>query len=99
MMSFGVPEVGVGYQFDPRAHPQIALEFSDEEFEESDDEGSFVATGGEAPQGITSTFGGETIRILRPEGLRIIENYFETLPPDPGEVARYGFATTTVADF
>ena len=74
-------------------------EFSDEEFEESDDEGSFVATGGEAPQGITSTFGGETIRILRPEGLRIIENYFETLPPDPGEVARYGFATTTVADF
>lgn len=31
MMSFGVPEFGVGYQFDPRAHPQIALDFSAEE--------------------------------------------------------------------
>lgn len=31
MMSFGVPELGVGYQFDPNAHGQVALEFSEEE--------------------------------------------------------------------
>lgn len=31
MMAFGVPELGVGYQFDPHVHPQIALDFSAEE--------------------------------------------------------------------
>lgn len=31
MMSFGVPELGVGYQFDPSAHSHVALEFSEEE--------------------------------------------------------------------
>jgi autophagy-related protein 2 len=32
--------------------------------------------------GIVSNIGGETIRILRPEGIRIVENYFDNLPPD-----------------
>lgn len=31
IMSFGVPELGVGYQVDPHAHSQVALEFSTEE--------------------------------------------------------------------
>ncbi|PSR76091.1 hypothetical protein PHLCEN_2v8679 [Hermanssonia centrifuga] len=31
MMSFGVPELGVGYQFDPHTHSHIALDFSEEE--------------------------------------------------------------------
>lgn len=31
MMSFGVPELGVGYQFDPHTQPHVALEFSEEE--------------------------------------------------------------------
>lgn len=31
IMAFGVPELGVGYQFDPQVHPQVALEFSAEE--------------------------------------------------------------------
>ena len=31
MMAFGVPELGVGYGFDPQAHAQVALEFSAEE--------------------------------------------------------------------
>ncbi|TBU50794.1 hypothetical protein BD309DRAFT_907025 [Dichomitus squalens] len=66
-------------------------DFSDEEFEVSDLEGSYVQSapigGAKSP---SSTFGGETIRMLRPEGLRIVENYFETLPPDPGEAASLG---------
>jgi autophagy-related protein 2 len=32
--------------------------------------------------GIISKVGGETIKILRPEGIHIVENYFDTLPPD-----------------
>lgn len=62
-------------------------EFSDDEFEESDMESSFIEAGGERPKGATSAFGGETIRMLKPE-IHIVENYFETLPPDPGEAAR-----------
>lgn len=32
--------------------------------------------------GVTSIYGGETIRLLDPQGLRVVENYFETLPPE-----------------
>ena len=32
--------------------------------------------------GIISIYGGETIRLLDPQGLRIVEKYFETLPPE-----------------
>jgi autophagy-related protein 2 len=32
--------------------------------------------------GIVSNVGGETIKILRPEGIHIVQNYFNTLPPD-----------------
>ena len=65
-------------------------EFSDDEFEESDMESSYVQSDtAKDAKGATSAFGGETIRMLHPEGLRIIENYFETLPSDPGEAARY----------
>lgn len=32
--------------------------------------------------GIVSSVGGETIKILRPEGIRIVENYFDHLLPD-----------------
>ena len=31
MMAFGVPELGVGYHFDPNVHSQVALDFSAEE--------------------------------------------------------------------
>ncbi|KAI0336552.1 hypothetical protein GY45DRAFT_1291461 [Cubamyces sp. BRFM 1775] len=60
-------------------------ELSDDEFDEDDVETSYSPSGLEDPRGVTSVFGGETIRILRPEGLRIVENYFETLPPEQGE--------------
>lgn len=32
--------------------------------------------------GIASRVGGETIKMLRPEGLDIVEHYFTELPPD-----------------
>jgi autophagy-related protein 2 len=35
-----------------------------------------------AQSGIISNVGGETIKILRPDGLHVIENYFDTLPPE-----------------
>ncbi|KAI0831319.1 hypothetical protein BC628DRAFT_1312257 [Trametes gibbosa] len=57
-------------------------ELSDDEFEESPVEGSYSPSGTEDPRGVTSMFGGEAVRMLRPEGLNIVENYFETLPPD-----------------
>ncbi|KAH9946106.1 uncharacterized protein BXZ73DRAFT_86295 [Epithele typhae] len=76
-------------------------EISDDEFDESDLESSFVAAGGGATAGASSAFGGETIRMLRPEGLHIVENYFETLPPNPGEASSFGDTTfqARVKDF
>ncbi|KAI0374905.1 hypothetical protein BV20DRAFT_1032957 [Pilatotrama ljubarskyi] len=67
-------------------------ELSDDEFDESDVEASYSPSGVEDPRGTTSSFGGETIRMLRPEGLKIVENYFETLPPDLGD-SSYGDTT------
>lgn len=32
--------------------------------------------------GIVSRVGGETIKILRPEGIQVAEGYFDNLPPD-----------------
>ena len=31
---------------------------------------------------VIASVGGETIRILNPSGIRIVENYFDNLPPD-----------------
>ncbi|EIW60338.1 uncharacterized protein TRAVEDRAFT_63914 [Trametes versicolor FP-101664 SS1] len=75
-------------------------ELSDDEFDESDVEGSYTPLGAEDPRGVTSAWGGETVRILRPEGIRVVENYFETLPPDQGD-SSYGNTTfrTRVHDF
>ncbi|KAI0797999.1 hypothetical protein C8Q75DRAFT_709658 [Abortiporus biennis] len=47
--------------------------------------------------GVISKYGGETIRILQPEGLQIIEHYYNTLPPDANdEGAQYGETTLRV---
>ena len=35
--------------------------------------------------GIISSIGGETIRILRPEGIQVTENYFELLPREAAQ--------------
>ncbi|CDO68278.1 hypothetical protein BN946_scf184799.g5 [Trametes cinnabarina] len=58
-------------------------ELSDDEFEDSDVDASYTPAGEEDSRGITSSYGGETIRILRPGGIDVIENYFDTLPQDP----------------
>ena len=43
--------------------------------------------------GVIARYGGETIRLLDPKGLNIIENYFETLPPDSAdEMTQYVLA-------
>jgi autophagy-related protein 2 len=34
--------------------------------------------------GIISSVGGETIKMLKPEGIRVVDDYFDTLPPDSG---------------
>lgn len=57
-------------------------ELDDDEFDESD-VNSPATVGDNVDDGEnTSTYGGETIRMLRPEGLRIIEHYFDTMNPD-----------------
>ncbi|KAI0345175.1 hypothetical protein BDW22DRAFT_1370943 [Trametopsis cervina] len=44
--------------------------------------------------GLLSAYGGETIRLFDPQGLKIVENYFETLPPEAtDESAQYGDTT------
>ncbi|KAI0748137.1 hypothetical protein C8Q80DRAFT_1120684 [Daedaleopsis nitida] len=71
-------------------------EFSDDEFDDSDIDSPSVVPGTEPLQGVTSAHGGETVRMLRPEGLRIIENYFDTLPPEPSEASSFGDTTLQV---
>ncbi len=63
-------------------------EFSDDEFDETVPDSPSVVSGTDRSQGATSAYGGETITMLRAEGIHTVENYFETLPPDPGEAAR-----------
>lgn len=35
--------------------------------------------------GVVATHGGETIRLLDPKGLKIIEHHFDALPPDSAD--------------
>lgn len=67
------------------------LEYLDESFgaaaglrELSDDEFDIEETGlntaaGSSVSGLVSRVGGETIKMLRPEGIRILDNFFDTL--------------------
>ena len=57
-------------------------ELDDDEFDESDVSSPTAASDDNDDKGNTSTYGGETIRMLRPEGLQIIEHYFDTMTPD-----------------
>ncbi|KAJ7285766.1 hypothetical protein C8J57DRAFT_1168465 [Mycena rebaudengoi] len=54
-----------------------------------------VPVGRTQPRGIVSKVGGETIKMLRPDGLRITENYFDTLPPDTSDGSSQLGVTTT----
>ncbi|EJD44143.1 hypothetical protein AURDEDRAFT_185172 [Auricularia subglabra TFB-10046 SS5] len=56
---------------------------------EEDDEGSYLVRQpppSSAP-GVVSEFGGETIRMLDPNGIHVIDDYFENLPPDVDDLA------------
>jgi autophagy-related protein 2 len=44
--------------------------------------GQMTPTTSAAQLGIISKIGGETIKILRPEGIQIIDNYFDYLPSE-----------------
>jgi autophagy-related protein 2 len=61
-------------------------EVRDEDLDEFDgrDIADFDQVLGKGPlqAGVVSCVGGETIKLLRPGGLHIIENYFETIPPE-----------------
>ncbi|KAH9843042.1 uncharacterized protein C8Q71DRAFT_735660 [Rhodofomes roseus] len=57
-------------------------ELDDDEFDETNVDVP-LGTGDVDDEGSnTSTYGGETVRMLRPEGLQIIEHYFDTMSPD-----------------
>ena len=62
-------------------------EMRDDDLNDFDDEDvnilPVMPTQGVQQTGIISKVGGETIKMLRPEGIQIIENYFDNIPPDP----------------
>ena len=57
----------------------------DDDLDEFDTEEDVTTESGAQQTGVISRVGRETIKILQPEGIRIMENYFNTLPPDSGE--------------
>ncbi|KAF7792954.1 hypothetical protein EIP86_004057 [Pleurotus ostreatoroseus] len=66
-----------------------ALDDEDDDFEQ------FIVS--EDQSGVISKHGGETIRLLDPSGLHIVDNYFDTLPPDQiDDGSQYGDTTLKV---
>lgn len=57
-------------------------ELRDDDLDDFDVEGSHSAIVDEGGIGITSTVGGETIKMLR-KNIGAVDNYFDNLPPEP----------------
>lgn len=59
-------------------------EFRDEDLDDFDVDDNNIDKSSPIPgaPAIVSKVGGETVKMLRPEGLRHVEHYFDTLPPD-----------------
>ncbi|TFY57663.1 hypothetical protein EVJ58_g6885 [Rhodofomes roseus] len=57
-------------------------ELDDDEFDETNVDAPLGTGDVDDEDSNTSTYGGETVRMLRPEGLQIIEHYFDTMSPD-----------------
>lgn len=55
-------------------------EFDDEDLEDFDEGEILSSSAAPGDPGIISNVGGETIRMLRPEGIPMVENYFDSLP-------------------
>jgi len=53
-----------------------------DEFDVGEEMGRTTPTPTTPHTGIISKIGGETIKMLRAEGIQITENYFDNLPPD-----------------
>lgn len=60
-------------------------ELRDEDLDDFDVDDNVDTGPRAAGGGIVSKVGGETVKMLRPEGLRIVEHYFDTLPPDTSD--------------
>ncbi|KAJ7172409.1 hypothetical protein C8R46DRAFT_992546 [Mycena filopes] len=61
-------------------------ELRDEDLDDFDvDDGIDTSPLAAGAAGIVSKVGGETIKMLRPEGLHIVEHHFDTLPPDTSD--------------
>ncbi|KAJ7905574.1 hypothetical protein B0H14DRAFT_2660774 [Mycena olivaceomarginata] len=69
-------------------------ELRDEDLDDFDVDDNVDTGPRAAGGGIVSKVGGETVKMLRPEGLRIVEHYFDTLPPDTSDGSSNLGATT-----
>lgn len=58
-------------------------ELRDEDLDDFDVDDSLET--GSPIAGVVSKVGGETVKMLRPESLRVVEHYFDTLPPDTSD--------------
>lgn len=58
-------------------------ELGDDELDEFDENEVHVNVADQT--GLISAYGGETIRLFDAKGLQIIENYYETLPPEAND--------------
>lgn len=57
-------------------------ELRDDDVDEFDDEEVFPISSSDGDfDGVVSKIGGETIRMLRPEGIQLVNNHFDNLPP------------------
>ncbi|KAJ7219339.1 hypothetical protein GGX14DRAFT_591678 [Mycena pura] len=72
-------------------------EFRDEDLDDFDVDDNNMDKSSPTPgaPAIVSKVGGETVKMLRPEGLRLVEHYFDTLPPDTTDASSTWGVTTT----
>ena len=59
----------------------LSEDIPEDEFDEFEDKYNHPPDLNEDPK-LVSRYGGETIRLLQPEGIHIVEHHFDTLPPD-----------------
>ncbi|KAJ6496744.1 hypothetical protein C8R47DRAFT_1115401 [Mycena vitilis] len=64
-------------------------ELRDEDLDDFDVDDSL-----EPAAGLVSKVGGETVKMLRPQGLRVVEHHFDNLPPDTSDGSTKFGATT-----
>lgn len=59
-------------------------ELDDKDFDDFNEDES-MPVNDKDQTGLVSVYGGETIRLLDGQRLNVVENYFETLPPDAAD--------------